>query len=108
MNSIKLLTIKQLDKMFKNYPLYSQEHIKEKKVILEIFIPFQNMYWLILEGNRENDDFIFFGYCHITDSEFGYVSFNELYSLVYDIRFNYYKEPVSLRKLKNEREIKYV
>lgn len=106
MNSVKLLTIKQLDKMFKDYPLYSQEDIEDKKVILEIFIPFQNMYWLILEGNRENDDFIFFGYCHITDSEFGYVSFNELYSLDYGIEFIYYKEPVSLNKLKSKYEEK--
>lgn len=104
MNSVKLLTIKQLDKMFKNYPLYSQENVGDKKVILEIFIPFQNMYWLILEGNRENDDFIFFGYCHITDSEFGYVSFNELYSLDYGIEFIYYKKPVSLSKLKSKYE----
>ena len=104
MNSIKLLNKKKLDVMFKDYPLYSQEDIEDKKVILEIFIPFQNMYWLILEGNRENDDFIFFGYCHITDSEFGYVSFNELYNLDYSLEFNYYKEPISLNELKAKYE----
>ncbi len=104
MNSIKLLDKKKLDSIFKDYPLYSQEHTEDKKVILEIFIPHQNMCWLILEGNRENDDFIFFGYCHITDGEFGYVSFNEIYSLDYGIEFVYYEEPVSLSKLKSKYE----
>ncbi len=104
MSSVKLLNKEKLDMMFKDYPLYSQEHIEDKKVILEIFIPHQNMYWLILEGNRENDDFIFFGYCHITDSEFGYVSFNGLYNLDYSLEFNYYKEPISLNELKAKYE----
>ena len=104
MSSVKLLKKEKLDMMFKDYPLYSQDDIKDKKVILEIFIPFQKMYWLILEGNRENDDFIFFGYCHITDSEYGYVSFNELYNLDYSLEFNYYKEPISLNELKAKYE----
>ena len=102
MNNVKELTIEKLDTMFHKYPLYSQDEVEDKKVILEVFIPNQNMYWLLLEGNREDDDFIFFGYCHITDSEFGYVSFNELYNLDYDIRFNYYSTPISLKKLKSK------
>lgn len=102
MNSIKLLNKEKLDTIFKDYPLYSQEHREDKKVILEIFIPYQNMYWLILEGNRENDDFIFFGYCHITDSEFGYVSFNELYSLDYGIQYIHHSIPISLEELKRK------
>lgn len=103
MNSVKILTIEKLEKMFKKYPLYSQDSVKHKKVILEVFI--QNMYWLLLEGNREADDFIFFGYCHITDSEFGYVSFNEIHSLDYDLRFIYHKIPISLNKLKSKYDI---
>ena len=91
MNSVKILTIEKLDEMFKKYPLYSQDSVKDKKVILE--------------GNREDDDFIFFGYCHITDGEFGYVSFNEFYNLDYDLRFNYYESPISLNKLKSKYDI---
>lgn len=105
MNSVKILTIEKLEKMFKNYPLYSQDSVKNKKVVLEVFIPNQNMYWLLLEGNREADDFIFFGYCRITDSEFGYTSFNELYNLDYGLRFIYHKIPISLDKLKNKYDI---
>lgn len=102
MNSVKILTIEMLEKIFKKYPLYSQDNVKHKKVILEVFIPYQNMYWLLLEGSREDDDF---GYCHITDSEFGYVSFNELHSLDYDLRFIYHKIPISLDKLKSKYDI---
>lgn len=105
MNSVKILTIEKLDKMFKKYPLYSQDSVKDKKVILEVFIPYQDMYWLLLEGSREDDDFIFFGYCYITDSEFGYVSFNELYNLGYDLRFIYHNIPISLNKLKSKYDI---
>ncbi len=102
MNNIKTLNIEKLSSMFNNYPLYSQENKKNIKVVLEVFIPNQNVYWLLLEGNRENDDFIFFGYCKITDAEFGYVSFNELYNLDCDLRFIYHKIPISLNKLKSK------
>lgn len=102
MNNVKELTIERLDKMFKKYPLYSQDDVEDKKVIIEVFISNQNVYWLLLEGSREEDDFIFFGYCHITDSEFGYVSFNELYNLDYDLRFIYHGSPISLNKLKSK------
>lgn len=39
------------------------------------------MYWLLFEDSHEENDFIFFDYCKINDTEFGYVSFNELYNL---------------------------
>lgn len=102
LNSFKSLTIDKLNEVFSNYPLYSQEDIEDKKVLLEVFIPNQNIYWLLLEGNFENDDFIFFGYCKIHEAEYGYVSFNELYNLNFDIRFIYHNIPISLEKLKNK------
>lgn len=102
MNSIKYLNIDKLNTMFKDYPLYSQEDIKDKKVILEVFIPNQNIYWLLLEGNKEDDDFVFFGYCKIHEGEFGYVSFNEIYNLEFDLRFIYHTTPISLKELKKK------
>ena len=89
---INNLKLEYLQKLFKNYPLYSQEYIDNPRVVIEFYIPHQNIYWLITEGNIENDDFIMFGYCHITDSELGYVSFNELmkyeYIVLYKIHTN--------------------
>lgn len=103
MNFIKDLTINKLDNMFKNYPLYSQDDIEDKLVILEIFIPGQNIYWLITEGEREeNNNFIFFGYCKPQYGEFGYVSFNEIKNLDYNIMYNYYPKPIKLKELINK------
>ena len=51
MNNIRDLDIITLEEIFKRYPLYSQEGKKEHNVILEIFIPNQDIYWLITEGN---------------------------------------------------------
>lgn len=100
--SIKDLSIDKLKLMFKDYPLYSQDNKKDKLVILEMFIPYQNIYWLLLEGNIEEDDFIFFGYCKIQEAEYGYVSFKELYSLNYDIQVIYYDIPTLLNKIKRK------
>lgn len=102
MNSIKYLTIDVLNTMFKDYPLYSQEGVTDKKVILEVFIPNQNIYWLLLEGNKEEDDFIFFGYCKIHEGEFSYVSFNEIHNLKFDLRFIYHATPTPLEELKGK------
>ena len=43
MNWLKILTVGKLNKMFKKYPLYSQEDKKDPLVILEIFIPNTNI-----------------------------------------------------------------
>ena len=74
-----------MSNIFKNYPLYSQDGKKDPLVILEVFIPNQNMYWLLTEGNKEDDDFTFFGYCKIQCGELGYVSFKELSNLNYEL-----------------------
>ena len=105
MNNIRKLDIITLEKIFKRYPLYSQEGKKEHNVILETFIPNQDIYWLITEGSIEEDDFIMFGYCKIQCGELGYVSFNELLSIKFDIRYKIHKIPVKLSKLKKKYEL---
>lgn len=107
MNSFKNLNIEELNKMFKRFSLYSQERKKEPLVILEAFIPNQNIYWLLTEGNEEDDDFMFFGYCKTQCGEFGYVSFNELFYLDYEINYIYHKKPIKLSKLKRKYEAHY-
>ena len=102
MNKIKNLTIEKLKNIFKKYQLYSQEYKKEPKVVLEIFIPNQNIYWLMTEGSVVENDFIMFGYCKITYGELGYVSFNDLVNMDFDIRYKIHKIPIKLRKLKNK------
>ena len=61
-----------------NYPLYSQDgNGKFAKCISILHIG--NIRWYILEGQKEGDDFIMFGVaCGMTETEYGYISLNEL------------------------------
>lgn len=78
---MKLITKKE-EKLFEKYPLYSQEGKgMDSKVVVKFFNPVGSGTWLITEGEKQDDDFIMYGYCHITDWEWGYVSFNELKGL---------------------------
>lgn len=44
MGSIRELTITDLNRIFKKFPLYSQEDKKDHRVILEFYIPNRNIY----------------------------------------------------------------
>lgn len=71
---------KELEKAFENYPLYSQDGKGvEAEVVVKYFNPCGAGTWLITEGEKQSDgDWMFFGYCHITDWEWGYVTLSEL------------------------------
>ena len=88
--------------IFKEYQLYSQEYKKEPKVVLEIFIPNQNIYWLMTEGSVVENDFIMFGYCKITYGELGYVSFNQLRYIEFGIKYKIHIIPIKLSTLKKK------
>ncbi len=107
MNLLKNLDVDILSSMFKKYPLYSQDNKNDPDVILEVFIPKQNIYWLLTEGSLEDNDFEFFGYCKIQCGELGYVSFNELSNLEYDLNYTYHKDPIKLSALKKAYEVDY-
>lgn len=79
---MKLMTL-ELEKKFKNYPLYSQEGKgMNADVIVKYFNPYGAGTWLITEGEKQSDgDWLFFGYCHIIEWEWGYVRLSELESL---------------------------
>ena len=61
-----------------NYPLYSQDgNGKFAKCISILHIG--NIRWYIIERQKEADDFIMFGIaCGMTETEYGYISLNEL------------------------------
>lgn len=66
------------DEIEKNYPLHSQEGKAKKAVCIAKFF-IGNWTWYILEGNREDDDFIMFGIViNGMGNEYGYTSLNEL------------------------------
>ena len=67
---------------FNANPLYSKDGQGIKaKVIAKFYIPFTEACWLITEASQEGDDWLMFGYCHIFEWEFGYVSLSEIMEL---------------------------
>lgn len=76
---MKLMT-KELEKAFENYPLYSQDGKgMDADVVVKYFNPCGRGTWLITEGEKQDDgNWMFFGYCHIFEWEWGYVMLSEL------------------------------
>lgn len=79
---MKLLT-KAIEKKLMKYPIGSQDgKAMDAKVIVKYFNPTGAGTWLITEGDkREDGDWILYGYCKITDAEWGYVMLSELQDL---------------------------
>ena len=81
---MKLLT-KELEKAFEEYPLGSQESKGgDAIVIAKFFNSCGAGTWLITEGQKEENDFIMFGFCDLGNESFaelGYVSLNELQNI---------------------------
>ena len=58
--------------------LYSQEKNTNPTVQAKFFTPWSNWTWYVLEGKKENGDWLFFGYVVGQDKELGYFTLNEL------------------------------
>jgi hypothetical protein len=72
---------KELEKKFqKKYPLYSQEGLgEEAEVVVKYFNPTGRGTWLITEGEKQEDgDWLLFGFCHLYEWEWGYITLSEL------------------------------
>ena len=67
---------------FNANPLYSKDgQGTNAEVIAKFYVPFSEACWLITEASQEGDDWLMFGYCHIFEWEFGYVSLSEIMEL---------------------------
>lgn len=68
----------ELEKAMQDYPLYSQDSKKKDAVCIAVFF-IGNARWYILEGQRENDDFVLFGIVvGLAETEYSYISANEM------------------------------
>ena len=78
---MRLLT-KKIENEFKNYPLYSQDGVEDKKVLCKFFCVYNNMTWYVTEASRENNDWTFFGLVtnQYGEREYGYFTLGELMS----------------------------
>lgn len=73
-----------LEKSMKDYPLYSQDSKKKDALCIPVFF-IGNARWYILEGQREYDDFVLFGIIvGLAETEYGYISANEMASVALD------------------------
>jgi hypothetical protein len=63
-------------------PLYSQEKEKDPVVHVKFFCPWNQWTWFITEGEQRDGDFLMFGYVIGQEREWGYVSLNELSSVI--------------------------
>lgn len=71
----------ELEKAMQDYPLYSQDSKKKDAVCIAVFF-IGNARWYILEGQRENDDFVLFGIVvGLAETEYSYISANEMASV---------------------------
>ena len=79
---MKLMT-KEIEKKFEKFPMYSQDGKgEEAEVVVKYFNPYGLGTWLITEGEKQEDgDWLFFGYCHIFDWEWGDVLLSQLESI---------------------------
>jgi hypothetical protein len=62
-------------------PLYAQEKEKDPTVIVKFFCPWNQWTWFATEGEKQDGDFIFFGYVIGLEREWDYFSLNELASV---------------------------
>jgi hypothetical protein len=78
-----MLMTKELEKTLAKYPIGSQDGKgMDAKVLVKYFNPCGAGTWLITEGEKQEDgSWLLFGYCHIFEWEWGYVSLSELESV---------------------------
>ncbi len=76
---MKLIT-KQLEKELAKYPLYSQDGKKgEAMVICKFFL--QGYTWYVLEADKVDDDYEFYGIIDGQEREYGYFTLSQLESV---------------------------
>ena len=78
-----MLMTKELEATLSKYPIGSQDGKgMDAEVIVKYFNPCGIGTWLITEGEKQEDgSWLLFGYCHLFEWEWGYVSLSELESI---------------------------
>lgn len=78
---MNLLTDEIISK-FETHPFGSQEGKgMEAEVLVKYFNPCGVGTWLITEAEREGDDWRLFGYCYMSEWEWGYLMLSDLESV---------------------------
>lgn len=74
------LWTKEIEQKALRYPIRSQDKKGMRaKALVKYFNPYGAGTWIITEAEKQdNGDWLLFGYCHITEWEWGYVLLSEL------------------------------
>lgn len=85
MRTSRLIT-SGLAEAFEKYPLYSQDDKRKDAVCVCIYgVPFTNIRYYITEASEEGDDITLFGITTgLGETEYGYISLNELEGISVD------------------------
>lgn len=80
---MKLLT-KTIENELQNYPLYSQETKEDNALIVcKFFAPVGGFTWYVIEAEKQENDYLFFGLVvnNYGEKEYGYFTLKELESI---------------------------
>lgn len=95
----------EIEKRLSKYPLHSQEDKRdgEQQVVAKYFLPIGRGTWYVLEGQKEDDDWLFFGWvespiCEWFD-EYGYFTLGQLESIGF-IELDRYSELKTLDEMR--------
>lgn len=76
-----ILLTKELEKKFPKLGATEHKKPEEIPIIAKFFDPCGSWTWYSTEGQKEDDDFIFFGFVRGFENELGNFSLNELQSV---------------------------
>lgn len=80
-NNFERLVTPELKEALSSYPLYSQDAKKKDALCIAVFY-IGNIRWYIMEGQPEGNDFTLYGIvAGLQETEYGYVSANEMASI---------------------------
>lgn len=92
----------ELKKVFEDFPLYSQDGKgKAATVVCKFFNPAGRGTWYVLEGQQQEEDFLFFGYIHIFEGEFGYFTLSQIEEIELPVKI----EGIGSATIKMERDL---
>lgn len=76
----KLIT-KEVENRLKKYPLYSQDGVADKKILVKFFGG-SSFSWVVVEAEQNGDDWEFFGWVDLGyGGEWGYFRFSDIKDL---------------------------
>lgn len=74
------LMTSEVEELLSGYPIGSQGEVsvENQRILLRFYLPMTRAEWLVSEGSKDGDDWLFFGYVRGIESEWGYFHLSEI------------------------------